>query len=604
MNNLKLASTLNKLFYLLPKGDYLKLTVLFIMMLVASFLEVAGIGMIPLFVSIIADPDLIFELEYLHGYLEKLDITSGETLLVYGSILLILIFILKNIYITFFKYIKSKFVWSRFAIISNNLFKKYMRAPYEYHLNRNSSELLRNVTQEAQHLAVFVMIPIINIMMEVVIISGIFIFLVIIEPLITFGVLFLMGLVGIGFLGIIKNKTKQFGKQAQEDRGNMIRVVQEGLGGIKDARILGRETWFEKRLDEHLKRFTKSQTFREVASQASQPLMETFAVGGMLCIALILLWQDRSLSIIIPVLTLFGTATIRLMPSVQHIIQHWTNLRYYIHTINPIYDDTKYLIGARGNEFSKENYIIPFNDEIKFENVSYCYPASEVVVIKNLSLNIKKGEAVGFVGSSGAGKTTLIDLLLGLLVPTKGKIFVDGDEIKSQARAWQNNIGYIPQFIYLQDSSIRENIAFGLPVTEIDENKINRAVEISNLKELIDQLPSGLDTITGEGGIKLSGGQRQRIGIARALYHDPQVIVMDEATSALDNLTESVIMEAIEKLKGIKTVLMIAHRISTVANCDKLFYMDKGCIIDSGSYEDLIKTNKKFKNMALNHRPE
>ncbi|MEX0686770.1 MAG: ABC transporter ATP-binding protein [Balneolales bacterium] len=588
-----------KLFYLLPKGDLLKLIFLFFMMLLASILEVAGIGIIPLFVSMLADPNQVLGFEILQVFYKIFSIEDSEDLLIVGSFLLILIFIIKNTYITYFKYIQSKFVWNRFKIISSTLFKKYMNAPYEFHLNRNSSELLRNVTQEAQHLVKFVMVPLLNISMEVVVVIGILMFLVVLEPLITFGVFILLGFVGGGFLKLIKKKTKLFGKQAQKDRAHMIKAVQEGVGGIKDIKILGRESWFEVNLNKHLKSYTKSQTFREVASQATKPVMETFAVIGMLCIALILFGQGRSLSVVIAVLTLFGAATIRLMPALQHIIQHWTNLRYYIHTIDPIFNDTKLLVHSHYTNSKKKQDLTPFKESINFDNVSFSYFESKEKAVKKLSFKIRIGEAVGFVGSSGAGKTTVIDLLLGLLEPDEGKVLVDNLDIKNNIWQWRSLIGYIPQYIYLKDSSIRENIAFGLPTSKIENKKIEKALEVANLSELIDNLPEGLDTKTGEGGMRLSGGQRQRIGIARALYHNPMVVVMDEATSALDNITESIIMNAIEKLKGKKTVIMIAHRISTVKNCDTIYYMENGHIIQSGSYESLIMSNNNFRKMCL-----
>ena len=602
-----MLSNLKKIFSLLPLGDKFKLLILLFMMLLGALLEIAGIGMIPVFVSIVATPDTLLEIERLMPVWETFNIGTSGDLLVYGAILLIIIFFIKNAYVLFYKYTQARFIWRRFVVIGGNLFKQYMYAPYEFHLKRNTSELLRNVTQEARLMALNLMTPFLKMAMDVILIIGIFTMLLWIEPLITFLVLALLGGGGGLFLKLIKEKTNKYGITAQDDRRFMIQSVNEGLGGFKDARILNRERWFYKKFLNHIKSYSKAQTYREVASLANRPVIETIAVTGILLIALIFYLQGRPIDAVIPILTLFGVAIARLMPAIQNTASAITNLRYYIHTIKPVYDDTmelkkkeKQSESEKKERQSEDNVrILNLNDEIRFKEVTYAYPNSEIQAVKQVSLVIPKGHAVGFVGASGAGKTTLVDLLLGLLKPHHGNIYLDNTDIHSDLPTWQRNIGYIPQFIFLADDSIKHNIAFGLPDSEIEEENLQNAIEAAQLSELVESLPNGVDTIIGERGTRLSGGQRQRIGIARALYHNPQVLIMDEATSALDNITERSVIDAIEKLKGERTIIMIAHRLTTVEKCDHLYFMQKGQIKDSGTYDELIGRNSEFKKMAL-----
>ena len=600
--------TLKKLLYLLPAGDHFKLVILFFMMLLGALFEVIGVGMIPAFVVIIASPETVLTIDWLKPIWTALSITDSGDILIFGAIALIVATVIKNAYLIFYNYIKALFVYRRFVLIGSNLFNKYMHAPYEFHLKRNSADLLRNVTQEARYLPDGVMTPILKLTMDVVLVVAIIVMLFLVEPLITLGVFLLVGGGGALFMKFIKEKTHQLGKSAQKDRGLMIKAVNEGLGGFKDARVLGREGWFYRIFFTYISRFSRSEMYRQVTSLANKPIIETIAVSGMLLIALFLYWQGRGLESVIPILTLFGAATIRIMPAIQGIAFEVTQLRYYSYAVEPIYFDTVEL--TSGNEHSsdikevklannEERQSFRFVSEIRFEDVSYHYPQSENQAVQSISLSIPKGDAVGFVGISGAGKTTLVDLLLGLLKPQQGMITVDGRDIQSDIFAWQKNVGYIPQYIFLSDDTIKRNIAFGLPDEAVKKNNLQDAIEAAQLSELVQELPDGVNTIIGERGARLSGGQRQRIGIARALYHNPQVLIMDEATSALDNLTEKYLVEAIERLKGERTIIIIAHRLTTVQNCDILYYMDYGRIIDRGSYKDLILRNTRFKRMAL-----
>lgn len=605
-----MTTTIKKILRLLHAGDKIKLFILFMMMLLAALLEVIGVGMIPVFISIVAVPATVLEIEWLSPIWEMFGIETSGDLLVYGAIFLIVVFILKNAYLLFYNYIQIRFIFLRLSSIGSNLFKLYMYAPYEFHLKRNSAELLRNITNETLHLVNGVMFNLLKIAKDLVLVTGIFAMLLWLEPVNSLIVFLLLGGGGALFLMVIRGRIRKYGQLAQNERGNMIRSVNEGLGGFKDARVLNREKWFYKRFSDNIKSFCKAQIFSDTAALANRPVTETIAISGLLFIALLLYWQGRGIESVIPVMTLFGAATLRLMPAIQEMMKAFTALKYFIFSIDPIYNDTMELKGEarKYNNRSNKNARTPkllvkgtklnFENEILFEAASYKYPRSDVEAVKNLSLSIPKGDAVGFVGPSGAGKTTLVDMLLGLLEPQHGRISVDNIDIHSDISAWKENIGYIPQFIFLADDTIRRNIAFGLPDNEIEEEKLQNAIKAAQLDELVHTLPEGIDTIIGERGTRLSGGQRQRIGIARALYNDPQVLIMDEATSALDNITERYVINAIERLKGDRTIIMIAHRLTTVEKCDYLYFIKNGQIEDSGTYKELISKNSEFKNMA------
>lgn len=601
LKNSHLLDTLRKIKYILPKGDPVKIVILFILMIIAAALEVAGIGMIPAFVAVVASPERVFEYEPVAPLLSFFNITSNDELLIWGSCTLVAIFIIKSCYVTAYNYLEARYIFNRRYKISDRLMRSYMHAPYIFHLQRNSAELLRNITQEVAIVIKIVLTDILKLSKEGIMIISIVLFLFYFEPLITLLIISLAG-VGVGsFLFLTQKKVKVYGLQEQGHRRNMIQAINQGLGGIKDARVLNREEEFIKKFSIEAYKSSRLLTYVQFIQQIPKPVVETTAVVGMMGIAALMVWQGRPMSTIIPVLTLFAMATVRLMPSIQQISKLYTNLRYNLVSVNPIYEDLKELedSGSELLEDRKKDVRIDLEESIDAREVYFRYPNSDEFALDGISFTIPKGKAVAFVGSSGAGKSTVVDMLLGLLKPEKGTILVDGKDVFKNLSAWQRNIGYIPQSIYLADETLRNNIAFGVPEKEIDDEKVLQALKLAQLGKLLRTLPLGLDTILGENGTRLSGGQRQRVGIARALYHDPEVLVMDEATSALDNITEKEITQAIEALKGDRTIVIIAHRLTTVMNCNKLFLMEEGKIVEEGTYSELINSSVQFREMAL-----
>jgi len=589
-----------KLRRLFSHGDKVKLILLFAMMMGAALLEVVGIGMIPAFVAIVANPQRVLEHERFGSLFQQLNVTSARELLIYGGITLIGIFVIKNSYTLLFRYIEARFIYNRRYVFSHKLMTAYMQAPYTFHLQRNTAELLRNTTGEVNIMINNVLNPSLKILKEFVMGASVVFFLFFVEPVITLFVFLVMGGLSGFFLFITQRSMKLIGVEAQRYRKEMLRAAQQGFGGIKDARVLNREPEFIEVFREMALKSSRLQQTKAFISMIPRPAIETIAVSGIMLIALVMVFQDRPIANIVPVLMLFAAALYRLMPSIQQITQMLTELRYHLPSVNPIYDDLvelkPFITEFRADRCKKEK--LHLSNAIAISNLHYQYPNSTEQALNGVSLSIPHGKAVAFVGPSGAGKTTIVDVLLGLLEPQQGEILVDGINIFGSISAWQQNIGYIPQFIYLSDDTLRRNIAFGLPDKKIDEEKIQQAVQLAQLSEMVSRLPNGLDTEVGERGTRLSGGQRQRVGIARALYHNPQVLVMDEATSALDNITEQLIIDAIEALKGERTVIMIAHRLTTVMNCDIIFYMEDGKIVDQGTYQELLQRNMKFREMA------
>lgn len=383
----------------------------------------------------------------------------------------------------------------------------------------------------------------------------------------------------------------------------MVKAIQQGLGVIKEIRVLHREKTFIQTLEKSMWQTIKAARYQFLANHITQPYMEFISVAGLLSIAILLVLMGHEAETIAPTLILFAAAFIRLKPAIASVVQGVNNLRFGVVSIDPIHEDLTLLEKhalKKSNQTKDNNSTgMQLHHRLDLEGVWYRYPGSDQYALKDITLTLPKGHSIAFVGSTGAGKTTIVDVILGLLKPEKGRIAADGMDIHDNLSAWQRNIGYIPQFIYLTDDTIRHNVALGLADKNINEEQLQHAIQASQLETFVESLPQGLDTVIGENGIRLSGGQRQRIGIARALYHNPEILVMDEATSSLDNVTEKSVIMALDALKKNRTIIMIAHRLTTVQNCDVLYYIKNGKIESSGTYNELIKTSNEFKALAI-----
>ena len=380
----------------------------------------------------------------------------------------------------------------------------------------------------------------------------------------------------------------------------MIQAINQGLGSILDVRTSSKESYFIKVFHKSVANFARVARLNQVIKKASPYILELVAVTGLLGIILVLLNTGHDAAGLVPILALYGAAIVRLRQSIGHIVGSVGEIQYSGAAIESVVTDLERLepIGQREKENAKQGLFSQFSNTIEVCNITYNYPDTEKAALKDISLTIEKGESIGFVGSTGSGKSTLVNIILGLLKPQQGDVIVDGESIYRDLEGWRKHVGYIPQTIVLLDDSIRRNVAFGVNDKDIDEEQLNLAIEAAQLSEFVDSLPDGLDTITGERGVRLSGGQRQRIGLARALYDNPLVLVLDEATSALDNHTENLVMQTLDSLKEGRTFIVIAHRLTTVQKCDRLYFLDNGLITAQGTFEELRVQHQAFKKMV------
>ena len=593
-----MRKVLRQLDYLLSRREKRNAGILFVLMAIGAFAEVVGVGAIPAFLAVIVIPERLLENETVRWAYDALGIGSPREMVLWAALGLIAVFVAKNLYLTFLAYAKARYSSNRQVSVSNRLFRAYLGSPYTFHLQRNTAELLRNTNSEASAIS-SVILTLFTFGMEGMVLGLIFVaLLAALGPVLT-----LVTFAGFGFLTYLfwrttRTKVGEFAKEEQRHRKQSVQAVNQGLGGFKDARVLGREDYFLESYQESTLFKAKAAQYKAFIQATPRLFLETVAILGLLGVTSFFVVQGRDLDLVVPALALLAVAIVRLMPSFTKIAGAVNSLQWQTRAMNAVYDDLVELDALRSKRSGGAGRGLAFERELRLEGLDYQYPGQEGHALRDVTLAVPKSGSVGFVGPSGAGKTTVVDVVLGLLDPTAGRVTVDGVDIADRMGAWQRKIGYIPQQIFLTDDTVRRNVAFGRDDDEIDDAQVWRALEAAQLRETIEALPEGLDTTVGERGVRLSGGQRQRIGIARALYHEPEVLVMDEATSALDNQTERQFVEALERLQGDHTLIVIAHRLSTVRNCDTLYMLDEGRVVAEGSYDELMATSDAFRRMA------
>lgn len=573
-----LKDSVNKLLKLLNKKDKQKLILIFFMMIIAALFETLSIGVIVPFVSIVTSPETIKDQSVLSEIFKLFNFQSESSFIMFAVVLLILIFILKNMYILLYNYIQYRIVLNQEVKLSTTLFKEYLTKPYTFHLQRNTSELLRNVNNEVRTVFQGIVLSSLQLVTEILITICILVLLLVTAPIATLIAALLLGSGIFVFFKFFRRKISRLGKELQEINGEKIKWVNQGLGASKEVKVTGKETFFIQSYRKYSLIGVKNSQYMKVLDLMPRAFIETILVGTILITMLIIVLQGNNTIQLISTMALFAMSAFRLMPSITRIMTLITTIKYSQPALTVVFNDSlgipnKSIDDLKIAIIKSEQF---FKNSIELNHVSFQYPKQKSNAIENISLKIPIGSSIAFVGQSGSGKTTLVDIILGLLEPSKGQIYVDGKRLNDQLSIWQQKIGYIPQSIFLSDDTIRNNVAFGYEAKQIDDQEVWRALEQSHLKEFVQSLPEQLDTSVGERGVRLSGGQRQRIGIARALYHNPEIIFMDEATSALDNETEKEIMKAIDGLKGEKTLVIIAHRLSTIENCDIIYKINKG----------------------------
>lgn len=576
---------LRKLRYIFDRKDKFTILVLLIAVIIGSFLELMGVAIFTPFINVIMDPQSIQDTALLNYFYQLLGFTATKDFIAAIAGTIIFIYLFKNIFIALEKNWIYKFSYGIQKKISVRLLKAYIKEPYTFHLNKNIAVLQRSL-QEDTDLFTKGIIHAMELVAEIMVCSVMGIFLYIESKSITVIVLVML-IICVGIFTTISRKfSKNLGAQGQVYKGKIYQWVNQSLGGIKELKILNREDYFIDSYEDFFGKYVHVLRINRLIAVLPRYFVEAVCMSSLLIAILVKMYwgQGNDITTYIPQLAVFAVAAFRLMPAVGKINEHVSNILYTAPSIDLIYHDLKQI------EEEPEVKVIEqldweLKEKIQIKNVSYHYPNSEEQVLNQINLTIPKGKTVAFIGPSGAGKTTMVDIILGLLQPQMGKVYADDLNIHKHQYVWQREIGYIPQVIYLSDDTIRNNIAFGINAEEINEEAVLEAVKKAQLFEFIENLPDGLDTVVGDRGVRLSGGQRQRIGIARALYHDPEVLVLDEATSALDNETETAVMEAIDNLQGTKTILIIAHRLTTIRNVDVIFEVANGKVVEKNKAE-------------------
>lgn len=574
-------NTARKTWALMTAGQRRNTIVLLGLMLFGALLEMVGIGLVLPLLAFMSQEHPLNHFPELKAALGPLANFSIAQLLGVSMIVLVLVYLLKVLYLAYLTWAQARFVFTFQLHLSRQLFEGYLRQPYTFHLQRNSAQLIRNVVTETSQLSHVATIPALTLISEGLVALAICALLLALEPIGALLVTVAIGFAGLVFHRLTSVRLLRWGEARQHHEGMRIQHLQQGLGGVKDVKVLGREEQFLERFVSH-DVAVASVAQRHLTLQGLPRLwLELLGVIGLSALVFSMLAQGKPVGTLVPALGLFAAAAFRLLPSITKVISGIQSLRYAHPVLDTVARELKSFESfdvATGDA----NPLI-FEQALRLEQLSYRYPEAPTAAVTNVDLTISRGQSVGFIGGSGAGKSTLIDLILGLLTPTSGVVRVDGVDVQSNLRGWQDQIGYVPQSIYLTDDSLRANVAFGLPPEQIRDDAVMRALRAAQLEELLNVLPEGLNTIVGERGVRLSGGQRQRIGIARALYHDPAVLVLDEATSSLDVTTERSVMAAVEALQGKKTILIVAHRTSTVELCDVVVRLAGGAIVDAGS---------------------
>ncbi len=569
---------LRQLNCIFSRKEKIKIGILIVMIIIGSFLELLSVTLFMPFIEVLMDSSQIYEDRYLMFFYDYLGFGQAEYFLAALAGCIIAIYVVKNIYLIIEKNIIYRFSYQTQMKLSTGLLEAYMKEPYTFHLNKNIAVLQRSMQEDAD-LFTKAIIHAMELLVEITVCITLGIYLFDVSQSITVIVVILLVLCIGAFFLISRKFSTTLGRKSQQYKGKLYQWMNQSLGGIKEIKILNRETFFIDSYRDYFKKYAHGLKVSRLLGVVPKYFVEMFSMTGLLAAVIVkLLYGQKDFEEFIPQLAVFAVAAFRLLPSVGRINEHSTNVMYAAPSIELIYHDLKEVENLREENRTRDEEW-KFTDSIKIKNVRYHYPDSEDMVIDGADFEIKKGTSVAFIGSSGAGKSTMADIILGLLSPSYGKVEADGLNIHKNMDTWHKEIGYIPQVIYLSDDTIRNNVAFGICEDEIREEAVIEAVKKAQLFEFIEELPDGLDTFVGDRGVRLSGGQRQRIGIARALYHDPEVLVLDEATSALDHDTELAVMESIENLQGTKTMIIIAHRLSTIRNVDVIFEVEDGKIV-------------------------
>jgi len=636
-----------KILALLSRKEKRRLLLLLPLIALVGLFQVFSILSVLPFISVVSQPELIQTNSRLNWLYQTLGFTTTNNFLVFLGGVVLAFIVISNAIIALTNYLQIRFAAGVYQNLSLRLLGRYLYQPYVWFLGRNTAGLNKNILEEVNTFTDGVMVPGMQLLANAVVSSMILLLLLVVDWRLSLVVMCTLG----GFYAIVylamRKRIKNVGQSKVEANRKKFKITAEAFGGIKDVKLMHKEAVFLGLYAQQSSRFARFKALNTAMQKIPPTALEIIAFGGILVIVLYLLLTRGNLDEAQPLIVLYAFAALRLKPSVQTIFTTSSMLRFNLHSVAELYNDMQqkpsgdqsHASGAGASESGASDVEnsgspesgaalspvqvpahlngqdgklqapvtlpplpkpLPFNQHIALQGLHFKYPDTNQWVINNLSLDIAVNTTIAFVGATGSGKTTLVDIILGLLAPAQGQVLVDGQALNQPANMprWQQNIGYVPQHIFLTDDTVAHNIAFGVPPAQVNHEAVQQAARVAELHTFVQSLPQGYSTIVGERGVRLSGGQRQRIGIARALYHDPALLVMDEATSALDGITEENIMSAIKRLSGQKTIIMIAHRLSTVQACDHIYFLEHGRIVDQGNYNSLIEGNEQFRAMA------
>lgn len=585
-----------RLLHIIPasKASLVGMVFLFIF---SSAIEVVGIGAIAPFISLATNPQMIYEYSWLERLFRLSNVAEESRFIALLGLLTILLFCLKVLVSWMTQVFICIFSCRQQKLLINKLLERYLSAPYTYHLKKSSSYIIDNILEVTNKFH-FIIQPLFVSIANICIVISLFFLLWYTSGSVML-ILLVILLPVVFLINSFRHKLRSWGQRNRQSKAQLIKTIGHSLGGIKETKVIGCESYFQAEVGQQTRELESCTVNSFGIGILPRFLIETVMLVFTVSVICYYLLLGRDVNQLQSVLGIYALASIRLLPAFTQAIGGINILRNNSFTIDQIYFDLEELGKKQprlsqveqGAINSKAVEKLDFQKSVRLEKVSYAYPNQEAKAIEQLSLTINKGESIAFIGKSGAGKTTLVDIILGLLIPQDGDIKLDGTSIyrNPDMRAWQNLVGYIPQSIFLADDTIRKNIAFGVCEEDIDLQRLYKAIDAAQLTDVVNNLPQGIETKVGERGVLLSGGQRQRVGIARALYHEREILILDEATAALDNETERLVTDAIDALSGEKTLITIAHRLTTVEKCDRVYCLEKGRIVKSGKYQDVVR---------------
>lgn len=584
---------LKKISYVLDRSQKTNLGILLVVILIGAFVELLGVSAIMPLINVAMEPDTISEKWYFVLISQYTGITDANEMIVFLALVLIVIYILKNIYVTMMYSLQYRFVFNNQQRLSVRMMKSYMQQDYLFHVSRNVAEFQRNITSDVNGFFT-VALNALQFFAEFSVSMVLLIFLLVQDWMSTLAVASLLFLF-MGFFTIFFRKVLvKIGEESRQANVLVTKWLLQAFSGIKEIKVTNKEDFFINNYDKNYKDCARVQRQQSILTYLPRPVMETVCICSlMIAMILKIVVAKSDIASFVTTLSVFAVAAFRMLPSFNKITGYISGMMFNKPAIDAVYRDLREIeqLMVKKAADQEEAVKVTLGTAIRLDNVSFRYPESDKWLLRNASLEIGKNTSVALIGSTGAGKTTAADLILGILEPQEGSVMIDGIDIRKCMVSWHESVGYIPQTIYLMDDNIRANIAFGIPDSEIDDTAIEKALREAQLDQFVHSLPDGLDTMIGDRGVKLSGGQRQRIGIARALYRNPSVLILDEATSALDNETEKEVMEAIDGLHGTRTLIVIAHRLSTIKKCDKIYEVGNGGFSERMK-EEVLGTNE------------